>query len=99
MELLDSATADNGCVGTGGYDDISAGASVTVRDGNGKTLATSELGSGDALSGVGCTYEFTVDVPDADFYRVEVSHRGELEFSRGELEQAGWEVHASLGST
>lgn len=95
--LLDSDTASNDCVGTGGYNDIAPGVSVTVRDGSGSTLATGRLGEGEALTGLGCTYKFNVEVPDAAFYRVEVSHRGELEYSKAELENADWKVDASLG--
>lgn len=95
--LFDRDTASNNCVGTGGYNDIAAGVSVTVRDGTGSTLATGRLGKGEALAGIGCTYKFDVVVPDADFYRVEVAHRGELEYSKAELERNDWKFEASLG--
>jgi hypothetical protein len=97
LSLFDSDTASNNCVGTGGYDDIAAGVSVTVRDGTGSTLATGRLEKGEALAGIGCTYKFDVEVPDVDFYRVEVAHRGELEYSKAELERNNWKVNASLG--
>ena len=49
--------------------------------------------------GFACEFEFTVDgVRDADFYTVEVSHRGGLSFSKAEMEANGWTVEASLGS-
>jgi hypothetical protein len=99
MELIDSDTASNGCIGTGGYDDIAPGAAVTVRNGDGETLATGRLGEGEAVASFGCTYTFIIDIPDSDFYRIEVTHRGELEFSKSELEANNWEVSASLGSS
>ncbi len=95
--LFDSDTVENDCVGTGGYNDISAGAAVTVRNGSGDTLATGQLGNGEAIQGVGCTYKFVTEVPDSEFYRVEVTHRGELEYSKAEMEQQDWKVEATLG--
>jgi hypothetical protein len=76
--LYDSDSAANGCVGTGGYNDIRPGVSVTVRDGGGDTIATGALGSGEVTAGEFCTYNFRIEVPDADFYRVEVAGRGSL---------------------
>jgi hypothetical protein len=95
--LFDPDVSSN-CTGSSGYDDISSGTSVTVRNETGKTLATSALGQGEFAAGVGCDFPFTIeDVPDAAFYRIEVSHRGEVEFSRAELEQKDWKVSLSLG--
>ena len=85
------------CTGSGGYDDIRAGALVVVRDGGGETLATSSLDDGEE-SGGACVFSFEVtDVPDADFYEVEVSHRGGLTWSQQELDDEGWDVALSLG--
>jgi hypothetical protein len=82
--------------GSGGdYGDIVAGARVTVRDGKGAVLATTAL-TGGTLSKVGCTFAFRTHVPDADFYQVQVSRRGALTFSRGELDQQRWSVAAQL---
>ena len=72
----------------GGYDDIAAGAPVTVKDGTGTVLATTAL-TGGTLSKPGCTFAFRTHVPDADFYRVQVSHRDALTFSREELDKQG----------
>jgi hypothetical protein len=88
------------CIGSGGYDDIRDGTSVTVRSETGETLATGRLGAGEYIDGVGCTYPITVEgVGDAEFYRVEVSHRGEVEYSRSELEANDWSVDVSLGES
>jgi hypothetical protein len=95
--LFDSELGSD-CQGSGGYSDIGPGASVTVRNEKGETIGTSNLGSGEHISGFGCTYDFTVDgVPNAKFYRIEVSHRGEVEYSRAEIEAADWNVNLSLG--
>lgn len=79
----------------GGFDDMHAGAQVTVTDGNSNVIATSEITSG-TLDVHGCHFTYGVDVPDADFYRITVSHRGELTYSRTDLESRGWQVEGSL---
>jgi hypothetical protein len=92
---------DGNCYGTGGYSDMAEGADVTVKDGAGKILATGSLGGGTgSISNFAssCSFEFTVQVPDADFYTVEVSHRGGVNFSHADLESKGWTVSLSLGS-
>ena len=83
----------------GGYSDIHPGTSVTVRDEAGKILATTTLGAGHYESAEGCVYGFEVaDLPDAKFYQVEVSHRGEITYSEDELNASGWNVALELGS-
>ncbi|MCD9623933.1 hypothetical protein [Rhabdothermincola salaria] len=46
---------------------------------------------------LGCTVVFEVDVPSEDFYVIEVGRRGELSYSRTELEERNWNVSLSLG--
>ena len=79
----------------GGFSDMSVGTQVTVEDGHGSTMATSSL-SGGVLGIHGCTFVFSVEVADADFYRVTVAQRGALTYSRVELDRAGWKVSAHL---
>lgn len=86
------------CAGSGGYDDIQEGAQVTVRDGEGHVLATSDLLEGVASSDYECDFPFAVpDVPEARFYAVEISHRGEITNSRRDLERNDWFVGLTLG--
>jgi hypothetical protein len=86
-----------GCEGTSGYDDIDQGTQVTVTDGGGKTLGVGALGIGRSESEI-CTFEFSIpNVADADFYKIEVSHRGELSYSKQELAAKGWRVEVALG--
>ena len=85
------------CEGTGGYSDISAGAQVTLRDGDGKTLGTTFL-----LSGTGtvssCDFTFTIEnVPEVPFYSVEISHRGQITNSLADMKADGWTFSLSLG--
>ncbi|GAA3399433.1 hypothetical protein [Pseudarthrobacter polychromogenes] len=83
------------CDGTGGYDDITPGAQVVI-SAEGKTVGKGELGEGDYDDGW-CKFPFAVsDIKgDSDFYSVEVSNRGTIEYTKEELE-AGIEL--SLGS-
>jgi hypothetical protein len=87
------------CSGSGGYDDIRAGAQVVVKDETGRLLATSDLLAGKASSEYECDFAFVVnDVPDAKFYSIEISHRGEITHSRREMDGNDWIVGFTLGS-
>ena len=86
------------CTGVGGYDDLHAGTAVVVKDETGKVLATGSLAGGKIISLETCQWTFDVaNVPDAQFYQVEVSHRGNVTFSRADLDNTGWKVALSLG--
>jgi hypothetical protein len=92
-----SADEGDACNGAGGYSDIRPGAQVTVRDGTGATVAVSSLGGG-ARRSASCIFTFVVpDVPRVDFYSVEVSHRGQVQFSFDDMERQDWEVILTLG--
>lgn len=84
------------CQGSGGHDDIGPGTMVTIRNESGSTIATGSLGAGRGDGG--CNYAFAINgVPDAKFYRIEVSHGGEVEYSLAEMESDEWIVIVSLG--
>ena len=84
------------CTGYEGYDDIRAGAGVTVYDSAGKVVATSSLGAGKPKDAA-CVFPVKVPgVPEGSkFYQVEISHRGKITVSTAEA-KAG-EFGASLG--
>ncbi|MGH2655922.1 MAG: hypothetical protein ACRDIZ_04385 [Actinomycetota bacterium] len=78
------------------------GQEVVVKDESGKVLGTGSLGPGRVAEVVdpfvACQFAFRIeDVGNADFYAVEVSHRGEIRFSKDELEQDDWHVALTLG--
>ena len=77
------------------FADVVAGGPVTIKDGAGAVLATTELVGG-TLSARGCTFTFSAEVSDADFYQVAVTRRGSLNFSRTDLATTGWRVLARL---
>jgi hypothetical protein len=88
----------SGCnVSDTGYEDLSAGSPVTVKDGQGKVLAATFLPTGSDGGSSICHFEMTVKVPDADFYQVEVSHRGVLTYSMQDMELNGWKASLSIG--
>lgn len=91
-----SGDTSEDCTGYSGYDDIAAGASVTVYDSAGKVVATGALGTGKPKSGA-CVFPVAVDgVPaGSKFYQVEVSHRGKVTVSSTEAKAGGF--GASLG--
>lgn len=70
------------CKGAGGYDDIAAGAQVTVTDETGKVVGVGNLAGGRYGDSGACLFTFEVDgvQPGRPFYGVEVSHRGVVRF-------------------
>lgn len=76
----------------GGFSDIVPGAQVTVRDGSGQIVGLGEL-SGGTFGRDGCMFNFAVvNLPDVDFYSVEVSHRGAISYAATDLESRSWTV-------
>ena len=86
------------CHGTGGYADIDAGAEVTLKDGDGKILGSTELSDGTG-SVTSCTFTFSIaDVPEVGFYSVEISHRGAITNSLAQMQANGWMFGLTLGN-
>lgn len=93
-------SAGASCSGSGGYGDIDEGATVSVKDQSGTLIGSGRLGPGKIEGSVlkTCIFPFEVQgVKDARFFQVEVSRRGTLSFSKADLEEKDWTVHASLG--
>jgi hypothetical protein len=94
------------CWGDRGYDDISEGTDVVVRDGDGVVIGTSSLDAGlriERTEDFGnysfwhCEFSFAVSVPaDSPFYAVEVSHHDELTYSNADMVARNWTVAFSL---
>jgi hypothetical protein len=81
----------------GGYDDIHTGTQVTVTDEAGTLIGTSQL-TGGKLSLSGCRFTYRIiDLPEARFYKIEVSHRGGLTHSFAEMTSQDWRVASKLG--
>ena len=86
-----------------GYKDIASGSAVVVTDDSGKVLATGSLGAGQLGPIIiqdmrYCVFPISVpNVPDAKFYRTQVSHRGEMTYSFDEMKAKDWTLDLSLG--
>jgi hypothetical protein len=81
-----NVTADGGsCHGIGGWNDIMAGAQVTVTDAAGSTVAITQLSEGIGTTD-SCDFDWSAQVPaGAKFYGVEVAHRGRVQFTPQQL--------------
>lgn len=103
FSLTDSdgvTVARNGsCSGNGGYSDIDQGAQITARDEDSTLIGTATLSAGAPNSGrTTCSFSFNFEeLPDADFYTFELGRRGDLTYSRAEMEQADWTLFFTLG--
>lgn len=105
-EVFDPAkpvTAGTDCAGAGGYDDIEAGAAVTVFDGD-TVIAVGSLEPGEVVSAQAsghskatgtCRFSFSIAnvATGRAFYSVEVSHRGKVNFPADRAE----DVSLTLG--
>jgi hypothetical protein len=91
-----AASCEDGLVDSG-YDDIRDGSLVTVRDAGGVLIGTTNLTGGE-LEQDGCKFSFTVQVPKAEFYQVQIGRREGLTSSYSELSGNGWHIDGSIGS-
>lgn len=85
------------CAGKGGYNDIGPGTAVTVTNESGTLLAKGSLDTSYGEKDW-CVFTFNVtDVPSgAKFYKIEVSHRGEMSYTEAE---ARARVELTLGDS
>jgi hypothetical protein len=72
-----------------GITDLAPGATVTIRNAGGETVALGQLGEYTHDRNGQCTFKWAVEgVPaDSEFYSVEVSNRGEVNVTREELQE------------
>lgn len=106
MSLKDSAfgglTSGTACTGSdagSGYGDINQGAQVTVSNNSGSILALSSLDAGSADGSGNCVFNFTVQsVPYSSFYQIEVTHRGNVDYSYQQLSSQGFSMGMTLGN-
>ncbi len=87
------------CKGTGGFSDISSGMDAILKDGEGAILGKGPLVDMEH-TGRACNFGFTiVDVPDADFYTVQIGSRNGPVYSVQDMEANSWHVELSLDAT
>jgi hypothetical protein len=81
----------------GGYSDLHDGTTVSISGGSGSLLGTGAL-SGGIQDSNGVRFTFTVrDIPETDFYKVEVANRGTVPYSKQQMIKAKWSVATSVG--
>ena len=99
LSLIDFTSASAGCVGQGGYSDIAPGTQVQVTNQSGAIIGTGTLGSVTASGdGTTCAFPFIVmGLPRATFYGIQVSHRGQQDYSFSQLQADIWRVSLQLG--
>ncbi len=86
------------CQGKSGYGDIVPGAGVTIKDGDGKLLAATSLGSGTG-NVMTCDFKFSLtNVPEVAFYTITISRRGDLSYSLAQMQSNSWTLSLTLGS-
>jgi hypothetical protein len=87
------------CRGTGAYDDIKAGAEVTVKNESGKIIGTSQLTDQPIrVPEDKCVLNFQVtSLPVADSYSIAVGRRGEMTYSYADMQKANWMVALTVG--
>ncbi|TMR09302.1 hypothetical protein ETD86_44160 [Nonomuraea turkmeniaca] len=74
------------CSGDGGFNDIREGAQVVITDATQVTLAVGSLGAGKRDKAGQCEFAFAITAPTGhDFYGIEVSHRGRLQYSASQI--------------
>lgn len=84
------------CEGGNGYSDIKAGTTVTVKNGDGTLLASSQLSAGSGTESR-CVFDFDVTLTEGeDDYVLSISHRGEMHYTWESLTTDG--IGVSLGS-
>lgn len=89
-----------GCVAksSSGYEDITFGTQIVVKDNAGKIIATGALTTAGEPTAEGCTYTGTVPaVPELDIVQVEVSHRGSQVVTKAERVLLHGVVSLTLG--
>lgn len=74
------------CYGASGYSDIGPGTEVVVKNDEGTTLTTTNLGTGSGRPPVTCEFKFKFTVMDGESgYTVSVGRRGDLHFTAAQL--------------
>ena len=105
FSLHDNSTVANGCVGPEGtWQDVHAGATVKVYEGDGSaskyplspTLGEGPLGEGKVTSfNEACDYDFTIGVPTADQYSIKYPGGLLLHYTFAELEADHWQIETN----
>ena len=100
LTLFQSGLVKDGdsCLGTGEYDHLAPGKRVTIRNQDDETIAIAELQSSSWLGPGACRFPFAVpNLPRASVYSFTVNDHEQVEYTRRQLEEAGWRVFMIAG--
>lgn len=86
-----------GCFGRGGYNDIGVGTQVIIRDETNSIISSGEFEPDPNAKRDQCKFVFYIEVPSAKFYSISITHRGEMVYSKAEMEKNGWLVELGMG--
>lgn len=86
-----------GCSGLGGYSDIELGKQIVITNEDSHILATAILLPHPDATNKECLFQFLADVPDAQYYSFKLGRRGEIVYSKSDLEASKWHVDLELG--
>jgi len=92
----DFRVRSTGCVGLGGYDDIHPGTQFKISNESGEVIGVATLEPDPDASSRSCAFIFVTEVPDAKFYTFTLGRRGDLTYSKAEMEEMGWMPGFSL---
>jgi hypothetical protein len=86
------------CAGTGGYDDLALGTSVTVYDGGSAIIGGGYVNAA-TYNGNACVLAFEIpEIPAGKgFYQVEISHRGKISEDEKNVELGTLYFSGSIG--
>jgi hypothetical protein len=86
------------CLGAGEYDHLAPGKRVTVRNQDDETIAIAELQPSAWLGPEACRFPFAIpNLPRASSYVFTVNDHEQVEYTRRQLEDAGWRVFMIAG--
>jgi len=102
-------TAGEPCRGSGAFESVGPGTRIEVRNQRGRVVAESELPEGRTVVAdpavdvpfasllVVCRFEFTLQIPELEVYRIGVEGFGDQRYGRDELADSAWRVELALG--
>jgi hypothetical protein len=81
---------NEGCAGIGANTDLKPGQQLVVRDATGAIVGVTMLAASDETDG--CSWDFSVTVPDSPYYAVSIPMTVEHVFTRDDVEQSDGEL-------
>jgi hypothetical protein len=95
---LTTEVGNGRCTGSAGYEPVSEGAEVVIRDESSRVVGNSLLEEG-RPSGEACIFVFVVrDLPAAKFYSIAIADRGTVTYSYEEVAGNRWKVEMTIGA-